>query len=353
MPHRSDTFESPVESQITAQAVVIGCSHHNQQCDQTLHPSDDFYMIDFDPNLKADLTLDIKAPVPEELHRRFKLTILEYLTFSAYNTDKLQLKYGDGKEGWENIKRITSADGFILIIGSLRDLHARRSLAGVNYLEIGQHIEYKDNFVLLVPNDQTLSAAEMLTQIEALPPPLKKSIDDAMTTKGYKPFEPDHFCKLNYRVSSKSEKLIDTLNKYRNYFSNQPPEAGQFSLFGYRIVGYTNQQKLEAITTLISILIGNKDLGAFAPYQPILRYWPLSDIIGTQKIGDLIDLSPALLATSSTSKMFDLGVVAKAEATTAKTPISSALQSKGENPEKNEPEPQDEEAKKDPPPFCP
>lgn len=355
MPKGPDTFESPVESQITAQAVVVGCSHQNKDCDGLLHPATDFHTIDIDPKLKADTTLDIvKDPLPEALNNRFKLTVLECLPFSAYNTDKMYPHYGDGKEGWESIRKMTAPDGFILVVGNSRDLHCRTSLADLNYLEIGQLIEHPDVFILLVPNNQTINTAEVLKQMEALPAPLKKSINDAITTKGYKPFEPGDFCKLNYHVSSKNEKLIDTLNRYRNYFSNQPPEAGQFSLFGYRILGYTNQQKLDAITTLIAILIGNKELSAFAPYQPMLRYWPLSDIIGLQKISDLIDRSPPLADTSSTGKMFNLGVAAKAESSTAETPLSSSLQSKAENTEKQGVEPpQDEDANQDRPPFGP
>ncbi len=268
-------------SDITAQAVVIGCSHNNQNCNHDIHPSSQyFYTIDVSEALKPDCIMDItKDNIPTFLQNKFQLTILEYLPFDTYNYSPLSEKIMgiNGQRGLDNSRELTSENGFIMVVGNSRNYRFRNSVANLNYLEIAS--SNAGNYVLLIPNNQNRSAPEVMQDIQNLPDALQQSISTA-TTQGYKPEEPLEFCKLNYHIKSSNEDFIDHLNHYIMLRSFQEEYKTRFNILGIELnFGYSSHQKISAANALIHVLLGNAPEESLAPHKPSLTNGVLGQIL--------------------------------------------------------------------------
>lgn len=256
------------------QAVVIGCSHDNQNCNHAIHPSrEDFYTIDIDERIKPDLRLDItQGQAPENLQNKFKLTILECLPFYAYNHDDLMMQMTGqrGQNGWDNIRKITDENGFIMIVGNSTDFRFRSSLAGLNYLEIAEYKGKPD--IILIPNNQNLSVEEVKQHLDALPIPLKKSIEEATTSQRMvSPLEPTEFCKLNYKVSDVNKELITDLSTYISARSMGKEYNTTLEFLGFKLnFGYSQDDKINAADAMIQVLLGNQPPNSLIPHQEAL-----------------------------------------------------------------------------------
>jgi hypothetical protein len=266
----------------TAQAVVIGCSHNDSKCDHKMHPSkEDFFTIDILQALKPDHTMDItKEQVPTYLKNKFKLTILEYLPYDVYNYSKESKKYWniDGEMGLNNIRELTSDDGFIMVVGNSRDFRFRNSIASLNYLEIAHSEDFK-RFVLLIPKNQNLSASEVMEQIQKMPKALQGSIQTA-TTQGFTPVKSIEYCKLNYTTSEKNKNLIDHLNLYWQARAFEKEYKEHYNIFDFEFkFGYSRNEKLEAADALIAVLLGNSPESSLEAHLGALNNGELGKIV--------------------------------------------------------------------------
>lgn len=158
--------------------VIIGCGnamicrcHLNPcQCCQRPHKSDErFYTIDAATYCGPDLIYNITHPLPAKLQKRFTLSILENLDASAYNPRfLLDLEYKVAESsisGFNNVKNMTTDDGFIFIIGCPRDLKFRASLKDLKYIEYDDQDSQLQHECVLIPNNQKLSIGEIQNAI--------------------------------------------------------------------------------------------------------------------------------------------------------------------------------------------
>lgn len=285
--------------------VVIGCTHHYKGCEHELHPSEDlYYTIDINPDFKPDLCLNILAEgMPENLHHQFKLSILEYLPYDVYNFNPYIMHSTriNGQNGLNNVRQITDKNGFILIVGNKRDLVFRYSLAELKYFEIAYSQD--DLYILLIPNNQNLTASEALAELDKLPLELKKTIHTALSLsyknaqKPYNPLMIYDYCNLNYRIHNFNGPLIFDLIKYV-VDMNQKEESGiVIRFFDHKInlgFGFTKEERLIAANILIHVLLGNMPLQSFtSSHLDALKSDGIFEIIqrhlGNKSIKDFID----------------------------------------------------------------
>jgi hypothetical protein len=266
------------EKEITAQAVVIGCSHNNSECAHERHPSKDaFFTIDILPELEPDLCMDItKDAVPDYLKNKFQLTILEFLPFDAYNLSKASEI--DGVMGWHHIKELTHDDGFIMAVGNTSSFCFRSSLANVKFLELA-HSEQLEVSVILISKNQNLTASEVKEQIQYLPQELQDSIQISITTQGFTPSQANDFCKRNYAPSEVNAELIDALNLYSCLILRTPPDHPCYDELC---------EHKHAADALIEVLLGNAPESSLEVHQSVLTSDPLGPVIEMGLKGRLI-----------------------------------------------------------------
>ncbi|WP_133138041.1 hypothetical protein [Legionella rowbothamii] len=259
------------EKASTTQAVVIGCSHNNSECDHKIHPSRDiFFTIDILPKLEPDLCMDItKHSVPDYLKNKFQLTILEFLPSDVYNLNKPSraLFKIDGEMGWQHIKELTHDDGFIMVVGNITSFCYRSSLANLKFLELAHSEDLKAS-VILIPKNQNLTASEVKEKILQLSPELRDSIQIA-TTQGFIPSQSNEFCKSNYVPSEVNAELIDHLNQYRCMLLFVP----DFHLHEELL------KEIDAADALIDVLLGNAVESSLDIHQSALNRERLGGII--------------------------------------------------------------------------
>lgn len=301
MMKSQDVLSLTGQTTSTAKAVVIGCSCTNQSCDHGAHPSsDDFYCIDIDEKINPDLCLDIaKDKIPPNLQNHFKLTILECLPYFAYNHDEVvvQISGSDGNIGMMHARQLTDENGFILVIGNSRAMHWRSSFGDLHYLEIGVTNDPSDDFyVVLIPNNQTMTASEIQEQIKALPAALQDSITNVTRSNGCQPVEKPEFCILNYKVSEKNQAMIEALNSYISKRRWQDDYKVKFKIFGKELkFGFSRDEKVKGAAALVSVLLGNKPVESLKQHKGVLSNGELGQIISrslkTHTIQELIQPS--------------------------------------------------------------
>ncbi|QDP73250.1 hypothetical protein FOG18_12105 [Legionella israelensis] len=277
MKDRNDSSILPESN--TPQALVIGCSHDNPNCNHEIHPNnDDFYTIDIDENLNPDLHLNIVTDdIPENLIHNFRLVILEYLPYDVYNHNNIMSRVigSSGQRGLDNIRSMTDANGLIMIAGNGRNFQFRNSLADLNYIELG---ESDDSTLIIIPNNQSLSFEEVREQINELPSPLQESINAA--TSRYQPLETNEFCKLNFKPSPENKDIINALNDYVTIRTFGKEYENTVNVFGFTLkFGHSRNEKMDAANALINVLLGNQPLESLDLHKDALSNGRLKQLI--------------------------------------------------------------------------
>lgn len=173
---------------------------------------------------------------------------------------------------------LTSDDGFIMVMGNSRAYSYRNSVANLNYLEIAKCPD-SDNFVLLIPKNQNMSAAEVMQKIQSLPQVLQNSIQTAISN-GYQPLNPVEYCKLNYTPCEKNKALIEHLSLYRVARSSLNEYIQHYNILGFEFVfGHSRNEKVEATDALIKVLLGNAPEASLIPHREALTKGTLGKII--------------------------------------------------------------------------
>jgi hypothetical protein len=161
-------------SEFNGAAVVIGCSHHHEFCEKTLHPkSEDFYSIDFQESNKPDFVFNIQGELPEDFYARFHLTLIENLDVNAFSDlyKSVSSTTRDSQQGFVNIAMMTHNDGFILWIGCPAIKEFRKPIYDAKF----KFIELNDE-TILIPKDRTLSIEKVKESFFKLNPACQDSV---------------------------------------------------------------------------------------------------------------------------------------------------------------------------------